>query len=47
MPTQLKKFEADWGKAGNISPYLRSFIEGKMKFIYSKGIISNDDYNNL
>jgi hypothetical protein len=20
MPTQLKKFEADWGKAGNISP---------------------------
>jgi len=47
MPTQIKKFEADWGKSGNVSPLLRSFIEGKMKSIYSKGIISNEDYNNL
>jgi putative nucleotidyltransferase with HDIG domain len=47
MSTQLKKFEADWRKASNISPNLRSFIERKMKSIYSKGIISNDDYNNL
>ncbi|HON01968.1 MAG TPA: HDIG domain-containing protein [Paludibacteraceae bacterium] len=47
MHIQINKFKIDSSRSGNISPDLTTFIEEKLKSIYSKGIISNDDYNNL